>query len=228
MSDLKQQIYAGPTDGGVSGLEELARRAWEDEGFFQVQVCSEARVITSNPENERVAVTLHVDEGKQYRLSDITFKNNRGLNNTEALRSLFLIKDGEIFKRSVIGPGLENLRLAYREFGYVNATSVPDTFINDKTGTISLTVDIDEGKQFYVTDIHVLGASGETMDGLLREAPLQPGQVFNQRLAEYFFSLGGGLLPPAISPASRIHLELDEKDGTLAILSTFENAGRLT
>ena len=110
VADLKQQTYTGPTDGEVSGLDELARRAWQDEGFFQVQVNSEATVLTSNPVTERVAVTLHVHEGKQYRLSKISFKNNHAITNPTAIRSLFPIKDGEIFQRSVIGQGLENLR----------------------------------------------------------------------------------------------------------------------
>jgi outer membrane protein assembly factor BamA len=64
VSDLKQQTYEGPTDGTLSELEERARRAWQDEGFFQVQVQSEATVLTSNPVSERVAVTLRVDEGE--------------------------------------------------------------------------------------------------------------------------------------------------------------------
>jgi hypothetical protein len=38
----------------------------------------------------------------------ITFKNNRGISNTEALRSVFPIKDGELFKRSVIAEGVED------------------------------------------------------------------------------------------------------------------------
>ena len=105
VSDLKQRTYPGPTDGTVAGLDEITRRAWQDEGFFQVQAQSEARVLTSNPVSERVAVTLRVDEGKQYRLSKITFKNNRALTNPTALRSLFSIKDGEIFKLSVIATG---------------------------------------------------------------------------------------------------------------------------
>jgi outer membrane protein insertion porin family len=152
-------------------VDELARRAWQDEGFFQVQVHSRATVRRQQPSpaNERVAVSLHVDEGKQYRLSKITFKNNCGISNTEALRNIFSIKDGEVFKRSVIAEGLEKLRFVYREFGYVDATSFPDTLINDKAGTISLMVDIDEGMPFYVTDIHVLGPCSEIALGSRRE-----------------------------------------------------------
>jgi outer membrane protein assembly factor BamA len=142
-------------------VDELARRASQDEGFFQVQVHSRATALTSSAANERVAGTRHVDEGKQYRLSKITFKNNCGISNTEALQNIFSIKDGEVFKRFVIAEGLEKLRFVYREFGYVDATSFPDTLINDKAGTISLMVDIDQGMQFYVTDIHVLGPCSE-------------------------------------------------------------------
>ena len=86
-------------------------------------------------------------------------------------------------------------------------------------------MDVDEGKQFLVSGIRVLGTSDEAGANLLRDAPVQPGQVYNQWLAEYFFSLGGGLLPPGISPASRIHLDLDERNGTLEITFDLRKCG---
>jgi outer membrane protein insertion porin family len=158
-------------------------------------------------------------------LSKITFKNNRALTNYTALRKLFPIKDGEIFKRSVIAEGLENLRRVYGEYGYANFTSFPGTMTHEKAGTISLTVDFDEGKQFVVSDMHVLGTSDEAAESILRDAPLQPGQVYNQRLAEmtveHLISL-----PAGFSPASRIHFKLDEENGTLEITYELQNCGQ--
>ena len=87
-------------------------------------------------------------------------------------------------------------------------------------------VDIDEGKQFFVSDIHVLAASSETAANLLRDAPLQRGQVYNQRLAEFFFTQGRGLLPHGVSPASRIHLDLDERMGTLGLTYDLRECGQ--
>ena len=40
---------------------------------------------------------MPIEEGDQYTLGEITFKNNKAVSNTKALRSLFPIKDGDIF-----------------------------------------------------------------------------------------------------------------------------------
>jgi outer membrane protein assembly factor BamA len=54
------------------------RRAWQDRGFFEVQVRDGAKLLTSNPASERISVAVQVDEGQQFLLGSITFKNNRG------------------------------------------------------------------------------------------------------------------------------------------------------
>jgi outer membrane protein insertion porin family len=93
----------------------------------------------------------------RYNLSGITFKNNKAISNLDTLRGLFPIKDGDIFSRAKIGTGLENLRKAYGELGYINFTSVPDTKFDDENKLISLDIDVDEGKQFRVERVNLLG-----------------------------------------------------------------------
>ena len=69
-----------------------------------------------------VDITMAIEEGDQYRLGKITFKNNKAISNTAALRSLIPLKDGDIFSREKIAKGMENLRKAYGEYGYINYT----------------------------------------------------------------------------------------------------------
>ena len=48
------------------------------------------------------------------RLGTITFKNNKAIPNSAALRSLFAMKDGEIFSREKVAKGLQNLTQGLR------------------------------------------------------------------------------------------------------------------
>jgi outer membrane protein insertion porin family len=127
------------------------KAAFQSSGYSKAQVYTDARVLTSSPDNERVAVAVHVDEGQQYRLEQIRFRNNQAIGNVEVLRKLFPIRDGDLFDRAAIGKGLENLRFAYGQLGYINLTSVPDTQFSEERQTISLDIDLDEGKQFVVS-----------------------------------------------------------------------------
>jgi hypothetical protein len=87
------------------------------------------------------------DEGLQYRLNEIVWANNTAFT-AEQLRSLIPLRSGDVFRRDMIGEGLETIRRAYAAKGYVNFTSVPDTIFDDENATIILKVDVDEGGQF--------------------------------------------------------------------------------
>ena len=54
-----------------------------------------------------IDITIPVEEGEQYRLGGITFTGNKRVTNQKALRSLFKLKDGQIFNASLVrqGPG---------------------------------------------------------------------------------------------------------------------------
>jgi outer membrane protein insertion porin family len=45
---------------------------------------------------------------------------------------LFPIKDGDVLSRENIAKGLENLRKAYTELGYINFTSIPNTTFDEE------------------------------------------------------------------------------------------------
>jgi len=218
-TSLKQRTYSGDHDGATSEVLERVRRAWQDRGYFKVQVRGDARMLTSNLASERIAVTVHVDEGQQYRLGEITFRNNRAITNVQALRDLFPLQDGDVFDRAAVSKGLDNLRLAYGELGYINFTSVPDTQFNEERQTISLDVDTDEGKQFYVSSVNVLGAPEHVLKDLL----LKPGDIYNKRLVNLFFQEQAPAPPTDASPDSRIHLQLDERAATVAITFDFRH-----
>jgi outer membrane protein insertion porin family len=181
-ASVKRQTYAGSVEQAKDEANERVRVQWLNRGYFKVQVNSDAHVLGSTSDSERIALSVHVDEGQQYRLRRITFTNNKAVSNLKALRSLFPIKDGDIFGREAIVKGLEHLRRAYGQLGYINFTSVPQTTFNDDNQTISLEVDVDEGKQFSVSSIGIIGVPS----GVLKDLALKPGQIYNARLVEAF------------------------------------------
>ena len=86
-------------------------------------------------------------------LGTITFTGNKQINNLKALRATFPIKDGDWFSATEIGKGLDNLKKAYGSLGYINFGAIPKITYDDQKKTVSLNIDIDEGKQFFVSRI---------------------------------------------------------------------------
>lgn len=201
----------------VGEAEERARRGWQDHGYLKVQVQGEAKTLTSNAILQRLALTIRVDEGKQYRLSEIRFKGNRAIVNTQALRSLFQIANGDVFSRSKIASGLVNLRKAYGEYGYANFTAVPVTQFDENTATASLNIEIDEGKQFFISGIEILGVDEPVKAQLLNNALIELGQAYNARLIEMFRNQNASMFPECVCQEQE-QLRLDESRG-LAVLT---------
>src|SRR5207253_10993253 len=50
----------------------------------------------------------------------------------------------------------ENLRRAYGDLGYINFVSIPNTNFEDEE-KLMLDIDLDEGKQFYIGSVNILG-----------------------------------------------------------------------
>jgi outer membrane protein insertion porin family len=175
---------------------ERVRAEYQNRGYFKVLVADPKTEIhdTGHPgfhipllskgPGKSVDITIPIEEGDRYRLGGITFKGNTKLNNEKALRSLFPMKDGEIFSREKVAKGLENLRKAYGEFGYINFTSIPNTTFDEDKKLVFLSIDVDEGKQFFVRRIEFAGNTTTRDKVIRREIALEEGQQYNQHLWE--------------------------------------------
>ncbi|MBV9086307.1 MAG: outer membrane protein assembly factor BamA, partial [Acidobacteriaceae bacterium] len=135
-------------------------------------------------EGKVVDITMPIEEGDRYKLKEITFSGNKQISNTAALRNIFKMKDGDWFNAELVRKGLDDLKKAYGEFGYINATAVPDTHFDDANKTITLKIDIDEGKQFSVRRIEFVGNTTTRDKVIRRELALEEGGIYNSRLWE--------------------------------------------
>ena len=192
-----ENIFAKTYD--ASKLEEdtdRVRAEFQNRGYFKVVVQDPKTqihdtgttgfhipLIMKGP-GKAVDITIPIEEGERYRLGSITFKNNKAVPNQKALRSLFPIKDGDIVSREKIAKGLENLRKAYGELGYINFTSIPNTTFDEDKKLLLLDIDVDEGKQFFVRRIEFQGNTTTRDKVIRREIALEEGQQYNQRLWE--------------------------------------------
>jgi outer membrane protein insertion porin family len=175
---------------------ERVRNEYQNRGYFKVIVNQPKTQIhdtghagahiplLQSKSGKAVDITMPIEEGEKYTLGGITFKNNKAVGNTKALRSIFPIKDGEVFSKEKVGKGLENLRKAYGEQGYINFTSIPETRFDDEKKLIFLDIDVDEGKQFYVRRIEFQGNTTTRDKVIRREVALEEGNIYNSHLWE--------------------------------------------
>jgi outer membrane protein insertion porin family len=220
---------------------ERVRAEYQNRGYFKVLVEDPKTeihdtghqgfhipLLQSGP-GKAVDITIPIEEGDRYRLGTITFKNNKAIQNAAALRSLFPIRDGDVFSREKIAKGLESLRKAYGEAGYINFTSVPDTKFDDEKKLVNLEIDVDEGKRFFVRRIEFEGNTTTRDKVIRREIALEEGQVYNSRLWEMSLLRLNQLgyfeqLKPDDPNTTERHL--DEKNGTVDLTLKVHEKGK--
>jgi outer membrane protein insertion porin family len=174
---------------------ERVRQAYRDKGYYNAAVEEPKTQIrdqgglnwfTFRPnKGKRIDILMPIEEGARYRLGAITFTGNKAVRNEKALRATFAVKDGEWFNATLISKGLESLKKAYGTLGYINFGAIPKASFDDKKKTVSLQIDIDEGKPFYVSRIEFQGNTITRDKVIRRELMLDEGSVYNSQLWEY-------------------------------------------
>ena len=174
---------------------ERVRYEYQTQGYFKAIVSDPKTKIRDvsgikwympwkSSQGKVVDITMPIEEGARYKLKQITFTGNKALSNSAALRGIFKMKDGDWFNADLVRKGLDDLKKAYGEFGFINFTGVPDTEFDDVNKTITLKIDIDEGKAFYVRRIEFSGNTTTRDKVIRRELALEEGQLYNSRLWE--------------------------------------------
>jgi outer membrane protein insertion porin family len=237
-SIIFENLFARTYD--QSKLEEDTEHvmfAYRDKGYFRAEVgdaqthirdSNGFNFLTMHPSHgKRIDITIPITENGRYRLSGITFHGNKAVTNVKALRSLFAMKDGDWFNASLVGKGLENMRKAYGQLGYVNFSAVPTPKIDEANHSLSLDVDIDEGKPFYVSRIEFQGNTVTRDKVIRRQLLLEEGQVYNSRLWEVSILRLNQLNyfnPLKVETDSETHQ--NQEDGTVDLLLKLTEKGK--
>ncbi len=208
---------ADPDQGATNLVDEAAERvraAYQNAGYFKVQVSGERRRISADLSPRYDIVVQVVDAGPQYRLGDLNIVGAPHFP-AQQLRDLFPIQRGDIFSREKIAKGLEDLRALYDSDGYINTTPVPETDLDD-TGIANLTIDVDEGRQFRLRSVEIVGVDLETKSRLLEGFRVKPGDLYTGEIRE--LSVAGS------RSVAHVEQKLDEREGWVDIVVDFSQS----
>ena len=220
---------------------QLVREALQNRGYFKGAVGEPQTKIRDTGHagfhipliqhgaGKAMDITIPIDEGERYNLGSITFTNNKAYPNSKVLRSLFPMKDGDIFDRSKIAKGLENLKTFYASGGYINFTSIPTPSFDEVKKLVSFDIDVDEGKQFTVRRIEFSGNTTTRDKVIRRELVLEEGQLYNERLWKVSIQRLNQLgyfeqIKPEDPTVTERHL--DEKDGQVDLTLKLKEKGK--
>jgi outer membrane protein insertion porin family len=194
-----EDLFSKSYDAGkLEEDEDMIRNFYQEHGYFTARVVdTKTQVIDTPPSwfhipftkpnkpGKKADLTLTIEEGKLYHLNNINFIGVKLFRTPETLmRPLFQMDKGDVFSTAKLRKGMENMRKLYGEFGYIDFVPEPEPEVNQANGTVDLTFNIDEGKQFFVRRIDFSGNTTTRDKVIRRELLIDEGDMFNSRLWE--------------------------------------------
>jgi outer membrane protein insertion porin family len=156
---------------------DKVRDYYREEGFLDVAIDID-RVRYEYPNPSRLELIIPVEEGKQYRIGDISFKGNK-LYQTMLLRLVTKQKSGMVFTPSKLDKDVEALEDFYGRDGHLDTRVRLVRKPNVTTGNIDVEYDIAESERFFVESVNITGNTKTKSIVILRELVLGPGDVFD-------------------------------------------------
>ncbi|MBL8230583.1 MAG: outer membrane protein assembly factor BamA [Bryobacterales bacterium] len=198
-SILFENIFAKSYDS--TKLEEDKDRTrvyYQEKGYFTARVLEHQSTIRDvgggkfrvplfymNKPGKRADLKIFLEEGRQYKLNKINFVGMKLFRTPDSLmRPLFQMGEGDIFSTAKLRKGLEQMRKLYGQFGYIDFVPEPSFDVIPNSDKLDLTLNVDEGKQFFVRRIDFSGNSTTRDKVIRREMLIDEGDIYNTQLWE--------------------------------------------
>jgi outer membrane protein insertion porin family len=189
------------------------REYYLDNGYVNFRV--DSTQVTITPDKRDVYVTINLNEGKQYRVSEISITGDTVVP-VESLQKLVTLTKGDIFSRKKLTESSKLITDALGDNGYAFANINPIPSLDEERLEVALNYYIDPGKRVYIRRINISGNKQTTDEVLRREMRQMEGGWIDStkversrtRLNRLGFFDGVNVSTPAVSGASN-QVDLD-------------------
>ncbi len=198
-SILFESLFAKTYD--ASKLEEDMSRVqnyYQERGYFTARATAEDPVIRDvggkgfripilkpNKPGKRADFVVNMEEGPKYKLNKLNLVGVKFFRAPEEIFSSVLgMREGDLFSTAKLRKGLEEMRKVYGMYGFLDFVPEPSFEPDLKNGLMDLTLNVEEGSQFFVRRIDFSGNTTTRDKVIRREILLDEGDLFNSRLWE--------------------------------------------
>ncbi|MGQ9831507.1 MAG: outer membrane protein assembly factor BamA [Thermochromatium sp.] len=177
VEQLRRQFELGPTRWNsfytkndryskqklARDLESL-RSFYLDRGYLKFDI--QSTQVSISPDKKDIYVTVTIEEGQPFRISDIKLAGNPSLP-PERLFPLIRLKRGEVFSRKAVTESAERISNLLSDEGYAfaNVNTIPE--VDEERHEVAVTFFVDAGKRVYVRRVEMQGNT-RTRDEVLR------------------------------------------------------------
>jgi len=165
----------------LSGDLEKLRSFYLDRGYLTYNNTSTQ--VSISPDREGIYLTINLEEGKKFTISDIVFSGDLILSQEQLKKLMPLIK-GDTYSAAVVSFSEERIKesLGYLGYAFAKVVTVPN--IDEENKTVELTLYVEPGKKVYVNRINFTGNDSTNEQVLRREVRLMESGALSTQSVE--------------------------------------------
>ncbi len=164
-------------------------KLYENEGYFMVDIDYRLEDLPQN----RVKVIIEINEYKKVYIKRINFMGNRAFTD-EQLKKVIMTKEGDIwsfmsssgiFRPELFLNDVQMLRAYYLDNGYIEIkVGEPKINLSPDRRSMFISLDIEEGQQYYVGKVDIEGDLLFSKDALMELIEAKTGDLFKRSAIE--------------------------------------------
>lgn len=191
--ELEQRLSLMPgnqiTQNIVNRAKEIISAFFKQKGFGNVTV--DIRLTPDISKENEMIVNINVNKNEKVKVNKIYITGNsvlsdnkiqRVMKKTNEKKKLVNLFRQKKFVESDYENDLDLIIKKYNELGYRDARIVKDSVAQHNEKTVDVYIEVEEGKQYFISDITWAGNTvypSSTLDNILG---IKPGDVYNQTL----------------------------------------------
>lgn len=169
------------TGMGTFNEEALEQDRLTIYNFLQDQGYADARVyirINESPSKGKIILEIQADRGTLYHFGRITFNGNT-LFTDEEVEKVFITRPEETYSPEKLRNTTQAIKDLYGRKGYIDASVTFETQLDENAPIYNVHFQIEEGQQYKIGLIRIIGNTQTQAYVILRESLLVPGETFD-------------------------------------------------
>ncbi|MCL2440295.1 MAG: outer membrane protein assembly factor BamA [Treponema sp.] len=158
---------------------EAITRYYHDRGYIDMFIRDVIQTAESDDKGTNMVLVFMIEEGNEFKFDGITFEGNV-IFKTEQLQKLVYSKVGDIVNMTRLEMDMQRVADLYFENGYIFNLITRTQNKDDHNLTLSYAVHIVERSRAYIENVIIIGNEKTKTNVILREIPLEPGDVFSK------------------------------------------------
>ena len=167
-------------EGKLTQDKDAILNYYYEWGYIEARIVDVIKETVSQEDDQNlISLTFYVEEGAQYIFGGISFEGNNLFSDEELLEQVRSVS-GKILNKKKLEADMIRISDMYYNDGYIFNDITTEEVREDDTNTLSFVIHIKESGRAHIENIIVRGNTKTKDYVVLRELPLEVGDVFSK------------------------------------------------